>query len=85
MLPRCRDIAELATDYMERTLPLRDSLGVRFHLSRCAACRTYLAQLKKTVALLRGRDMGPPPEGLTEHVVTAASGPRQPDEGDSTG
>ncbi len=77
MLPRCRDIAELATDYMERALPLRDSLGVRFHLSRCAACRTYIMQLQKTVAFLRGRDLGPPPAGVTERVIAEVSDSRQ--------
>lgn len=72
-MPTCRDVSELATDYMERTLPLRDSLGMRFHLSRCVACRTYMKQLHKTVALLRGRQLGEPPPGLTERVVREAT------------
>jgi hypothetical protein len=75
MLPTCRDVSELATDYMERALPLRDSLGMRFHLARCVNCRTYVQQLRKTVAFLRGRTLGEPPAGLAERVADAASQP----------
>lgn len=82
-MPTCRDVSELATDYMERTLPLRDSLGMRFHLSRCVACRTYIKQLQKTVALLRGRYLGEPPPGLTERVVREATNRAQSGKPDS--
>jgi len=82
LLPTCRDVSELATDYMERALPLRESLGVRFHLSRCVACRTYIQQLQKTVALLRGRKLGEPPAGLTERVVAAVSQSSDPESKD---
>ena len=73
LLPTCRDVSELATDYMERALPLRESLGMRFHLSRCVNCRTYIQQLQKTIALLRGRKLGEPPAGLAERVIAEAS------------
>lgn len=71
-MPTCRDVAELATDFTERALPLRDWLGMRFHLSRCQDCRNYMEQLRKTVALLRDRSLpGPDPEA-TERMVAAA-------------
>ena len=82
-MPTCRDVSELATDYMERTLPLRDSLAMRFHLSRCVACRTYLKQLQKTVALLRGRHLAEPPADMTERVVREATIRAQSDKADS--
>lgn len=80
-MPTCRDVSELATDYMERVLPLRDNLAVRFHLSRCMACRTYINQLQKTVALLRDRPLGEPPPGLAERLGSNATG----NTGDSNG
>ena len=71
-MPTCRDVTELATDYTERALPLRDWLGLRFHLSRCQACRNYMDQLRKTIALLRDRPLpGPGPEA-TARIVEAA-------------
>jgi hypothetical protein len=72
ILLRCRDVTELATGYMDHTLPLRSRLAMRLHLSLCIACRTYMDQLKKTVGLLRDRPLGPPPPGLTERVIAEA-------------
>jgi hypothetical protein len=49
----CRDVAESATDYMERKLSLRESLQVRLHLLMCGFCRLYVRQLATTRDLLR--------------------------------
>jgi hypothetical protein len=73
----CRDVSELATDYMERALPLRQGMGVRVHLLLCDMCRAYLDQLHKTRALLAGRAMPPPGEETEASIVTA----RPPGEG----
>jgi predicted anti-sigma-YlaC factor YlaD len=45
-------MSELATDYMERALPLGERLQARLHLALCAACRAYFDQLAKTVRLI---------------------------------
>ncbi len=55
---KCRDMAELATDYMEGALPLRLRLAARWHLHLCGMCRNYLDQLGKSVRLVRGQSMG---------------------------
>jgi hypothetical protein len=44
----CRDVAESATDYMERELSLRESMQVRLHLLMCGFCRLYVRQLAAT-------------------------------------
>ncbi len=49
----CRDVANSATDCMERTLPLRQSLQVRLHLLMCGMCRLYVRQLAATRDVLR--------------------------------
>jgi len=67
---KCREVSELATDYMERTLPLRVWLGVRLHLFLCSMCRAYLDQLRKTAALLRGRPLPHPPPELETHLAS---------------
>jgi predicted anti-sigma-YlaC factor YlaD len=33
-------------------MPLRLRLAVRWHLTRCGACRTYVDQMRKLAALL---------------------------------
>jgi len=55
---KCRDMAELATDYMEGALPARRTLAARWHLFLCVACRRYVSQLRQTVRFLAE---GPPP------------------------
>ena len=48
----CRDVTELATEYQEGALPIRQRLGMRLHILVCSACRRYLAQLRTVAAAL---------------------------------
>lgn len=80
---KCQDVAELATNYMERALPLRDSFAVRLHLGLCGACRAYIGQLQKTIALLRNQKLGDPPAGLAERVADSAADRSQDRKADS--
>ena len=59
-MPTCRDMSELVTDYLERALPLRTRVDVRWHLFRCPACQRYYAQMRQTVRLLSGVRPRPP-------------------------
>ena len=68
--PTCRDMSELVTSYLERTLPLWRRLEARWHLARCPACQNYFAQMRATVRLLHAAPPATPPPG-TEAVVLA--------------
>jgi len=74
-------VTELATDYMERTLSLRASLGMRLHLGMCSSCRAYVNQLRKTVALLRGHQLPPPSPETREQIIRQAT--QGADDGDA--
>jgi predicted anti-sigma-YlaC factor YlaD len=76
-MPTCRDMTELSTAYLERTLGWRRRLGVRWHLALCSMCRAYYDQLAKTLRLLRGRPLAGP-DAVTEARLLAA---RRIDEG----
>ena len=55
MTPRdiaCIEIVELLTDYLEGALPPDEVAAVDAHLQACAACRTYLAQMRSTIRAL---------------------------------
>lgn len=54
---KCRDLAEQASDLMDGNLPFGARLGLRLHLAMCAMCRTYMDQMRRTRALLAGRQM----------------------------
>jgi hypothetical protein len=69
---KCRDVSELATDYMEAALPPRLWLGVRWHLVLCRMCRTYLDQLRKARRLLAGRALPPPPPPVEQRLLDQA-------------
>jgi predicted anti-sigma-YlaC factor YlaD len=67
----CRDMTELSTDYLERTLGWRARLRVRRHLAYCSMCRAYFDQVQKTLRLLRGRPLDGPGEAAEARILDA--------------
>lgn len=47
----CQELVELVTDYVEDGLPAQDRLRFEEHVSACAPCRDYLAQMRATISL----------------------------------
>ncbi len=78
MLPKCRDMTELATDYAEGALPWRTWLGVRWHLAICSLCSAYYDQLARTRRLLRGRSLGEPDSRVEARLLAARPQPGEP-------
>ena len=74
-MPTCRDVSEIATDYMEHTLSPPRWLSVRLHLLACEMCRRYLRQLRSTRALLGQGTLPPPSADMEDRIVAAASRP----------
>jgi hypothetical protein len=73
----CREVTELVSDYIERSLPPQRRFGVWLHLVRCDACRRYIDQVRKTMRLLaRGRFV-PPPRELEDRLI-AGTGTASP-------
>lgn len=78
-LPRCRDMTELSTDYVEGALPWHVWLAARGHLLICSLCRAYYDQLAKTRRLLRGRALpGPSAEVETRLLAARKDGAPSP-------
>jgi anti-sigma factor RsiW len=46
----CRDAVELASDYLDGTLPRRQRRRLEKHLAGCDACSAYLEQMRATIA-----------------------------------
>jgi anti-sigma factor RsiW len=46
----CREIVELVTDYLEGRMPLAERTRFEQHLVYCGGCRTYLEQIRQTIA-----------------------------------
>jgi anti-sigma factor RsiW len=48
----CKELVEVITDYLEGSLPAPARVRFEEHLAGCSACRTYLDQMRQTVAAL---------------------------------
>jgi anti-sigma factor RsiW len=46
----CREIVELVTDYLEGRMPPEERTRFEQHLAECGGCRTYLEQIRQTIA-----------------------------------
>ena len=48
----CRDLAEIASDYIDGELNGRQNLSVKMHLMMCKDCRTFIGNLRTSSALM---------------------------------
>ena len=70
---KCRDVATLASDYIDGDLPWRNRLAVRMHLMMCDACTRYVRQLRHVIAVLkRVRPRSASNENATRSLFRAA-------------
>jgi predicted anti-sigma-YlaC factor YlaD len=67
----CREITELASQYLDGELGLGTRVLVRMHLLACRHCRRFVEQLRRTIELTRQvpTELGPPE--LEERLITA--------------
>ena len=77
-MPRCRDVAELVTAYIERALPPRRWLAVRLHLAMCGPCQRYVAQMRAAIRFLGHMPALPPPAPEREEEIMASLPPASP-------
>lgn len=64
----CKEIRELSSDYIERSLPESLMDKVRRHLSFCPPCSNFIDSLSRTVNLLRGLPKEEVPPEAREHL-----------------
>ena len=48
----CKELVELLTEYLEGTLSPSSRVRFEEHLAICPGCRTYLDQMRTTIAVL---------------------------------
>lgn len=72
-IPTCKDMSELATDYLEGSLPRGLRLKARLHLMVCRACRHYYEQMHKTARFLAGMRRQAPALDVEQRILSAAS------------
>ncbi|HEX9289399.1 MAG TPA: zf-HC2 domain-containing protein [Anaeromyxobacteraceae bacterium] len=70
----CKELVELVTDYAEDRLPPSVRTRLEMHLSYCAPCRVYLAQMRETVRLAGRLSEETLPPGSKEQLLRAFRG-----------
>jgi anti-sigma factor RsiW len=47
----CKELVEVATDYLEGRMPAEQRRRFEEHLAFCEGCQTYLEQMRETIRL----------------------------------
>lgn len=64
----CRDLAVIASDYIDGELTGRQNLSVKMHLMMCKACRTFIGNLRASTELMQAHSSGRPNEDLLRRI-----------------
>ena len=59
---KCREVAELANDYIDKNLPWHKSMAIGFHLAMCKHCAGFVSKLNLVIAIVREQ----PPETISD-------------------
>lgn len=49
----CRDLARIASDYIDGELGPMEKVSVKMHLLMCGHCRTFIGNLRASVRLMQ--------------------------------
>jgi predicted anti-sigma-YlaC factor YlaD len=80
----CRDLADIASDYIDGELTNRQTLSVKMHLMMCKHCRTFIGNLRASTDLLKVHSSGQENEELIRKIderVAEALGARESESG----
>ncbi|MGP9831996.1 zf-HC2 domain-containing protein [Marinobacter sp. NSM] len=82
----CRDLAEIASDFIDGELSGRQNLTVKMHLMMCKDCRTFIGNLRASSNLLSAHSSGRVDEAFLRRIderVAKALRARPSDSGNS--
>jgi len=64
----CRDLAGIASDYIDGELAGRQDLSVKMHLMMCKDCRTFIGNLRVSTDLMKAHSSGKPNEEFMRRI-----------------
>jgi anti-sigma factor (TIGR02949 family) len=70
----CQELVEVVTDYLDGALTEGDRDRFETHLAECEDCRTYLDQIRRTVALVGRVDADALPDEIRDGLLAAFRG-----------
>ena len=78
----CKDLAEIASDYIDGELGTPQNLAIRMHLMMCRHCRSFIGNLRVSTDLMQAHSSVTPDEALMRRIdqrVAEALAARQKD------
>lgn len=80
----CRDLALIASDYIDGELGTAGKLSVKMHLMMCGNCRTFIGNLRASTELMKAHGSGAVDEEyvrrIDERVAEALEAKEQGDD-----
>jgi predicted anti-sigma-YlaC factor YlaD len=70
----CQELVEVVTDYLEGALDPIDRRRFQTHLDECGDCRTYVDQMRRTIAVLGRVDAETLSDDLRDGLLEAFRG-----------
>jgi predicted anti-sigma-YlaC factor YlaD len=64
----CRDLAVIASDYIDGELTGRQNVSVKMHLMMCKDCRTFIGNLRASTNIMKAHSSGKPNEELMRRI-----------------
>lgn len=64
----CRDLARIASDYIDGELGPMDRVSVKMHLMMCGHCRTFIGNLRASVELMSAHSSQQVDEELVQKI-----------------
>lgn len=64
----CRDLARIASDYIDGELSTMDTVSVKMHLLMCGHCRTFIGNLRASVDLISAHSSQQVNEDLVRRI-----------------
>ncbi|WP_372964884.1 anti-sigma factor [Marinobacter sp.] len=64
----CKDLAEIASDYIDGELSASQNLAVRMHLMMCKHCRSFIGNLRASTDLIQAHSSAKVDEELMRKI-----------------
>lgn len=64
----CRDLARIASDYIDGELGPMDTVSVKMHLMMCRDCRSFIGNLRASTDLIQAHSASKPDPELVRRI-----------------
>ncbi|MEP3561135.1 MAG: zf-HC2 domain-containing protein [Marinobacter sp.] len=64
----CKDLAEIASDYIDGELATPQNLAIKMHLMMCRHCRSFIGNLRVSTDLMQAHSSSVPDEALMRKI-----------------